>query len=220
MAKYLYNTTASGKTYVANEVPAEGYLLVPYNLETKFANSSILLTDIAAGTIIVSKTDSQVGHLVDINAAINFLKDNLPQQVESLNQPFGAKTLSDGSRLFRRVRGISGQVQNQPDNIDFVIPFAKCKITGLQIINGKLGDKATFQVLDTAQGTISGIPNAVLNTFGQDVYIVPDIASYPSKYDADLIGGMVLRLAYDAVDGELLPRTVYVNLDLHEVVAP
>lgn len=135
------------------------------------------------------------------------------------NVTFAAKVLANGNRIFRRVRGTSGNVQNTPDNIDFVIPFANCKITGLQILNGRLGDKATFQILDNAAGTISGTPNALLNTFAQDVYITPDVAIYPSKYDADLIQGLVLRIIYDAVDGELLPRTIYVNYDLHEVVA-
>lgn len=131
--------------------------------------------------------------------------------------PFPSKSLSNGKKLFRRVRGVSGQVQNVPVNIDFIVPFTNCKITGVQILGGKLGDKATFQVLDTATGTISGIPNALLNTFGEGVYIAPDKADYPSRYDADLIGGMTLRIIYDAAD-ELLPRNIYINLDLHEVV--
>jgi hypothetical protein len=132
--------------------------------------------------------------------------------------PFGAKILSDGSKLFRRVRSTSGEVTNTPTNIDFTVPFARCKVTGLQILNGAIGDKATFQVLDTANGTISGYPNVVLNTFGTDVYIVPNIAEYPSKYDADLIGGMKLRLVYTAAIQT--PKNIYVNFDLHEVVAP
>ncbi len=132
--------------------------------------------------------------------------------------PFAAKTLPDGSKIYRRVRGISGEVQNAADNIDFLVPFT-CKITGLQILNGALGDKATFQVLDTATGTLSGVPYAVLNTYAQDVYIRPDFAEYPSRYDADLITGLTLRIVYDAVD-ELLPRTIYVNYDLHQIVPP
>lgn len=179
-----------------------------------WANDDDVLLNISLGTIQVYKNSEAI---VGINKQINILKGMLPQLVESVNQPFGSKVLPDGSKLFRRVRGTSASVQGTPDTIDFTIPFAKCKITGLQIIGGKLGDKATFQVVDTDAGTISGVPNYVLNTFGEDVYIVPDVANYPSKYDADLISGLKLRVIYDAVD-ELLPRDVYINFDLHEVV--
>jgi hypothetical protein len=131
--------------------------------------------------------------------------------------PFALKALATGQKVFRRVRGTFGTVQNVPINIDFVVPFAQCKITGLQILGAVLGDKVTFQVLDDNVGTISGIPNYVLNTFGEDVYVAPGEATYPSKYDADLIGGLVLRMIYDAKD-DLLPRKIYVNFDLHEVI--
>lgn len=133
------------------------------------------------------------------------------------NPPFSAKTLPDGSKIFRRIIGITSQVQDEPTNIDFVVPFTKCKITGLQILGARLGDKVTFQILDTDNGTISGVPNAILNTFGQDAYIAADFAAYSSKYDADLIQGLIIRIIYDAKN-ELLPRDVYINFDLHEVV--
>lgn len=217
MSKYLYNTTEVEKTYLGKIIAAESYYLIPTNLELPLAQESTLLVDVANAEIIVSKIDNSSGHITNINSAIDYLKDNLPSQVESLAQPFASKILSNGSRLFRRVHGITASVQNAPDNIDFTVPYAKCKITGVQILNGKIGDKANFKVLDTAGGLISGVPNAVLNQFGFDVNIIPDEATYPSKYDADLIAGMVLRIEYDAVD-ELLPRTIYVNLDLHQVV--
>lgn len=139
--------------------------------------------------------------------------------VASTNQAFAAKALSDGSKIFRRVRGIAATINNSSENIDFEIPFTKCKITGVQILGASLGDKVTFQVLDTSQGTISGTPYAVLNTFGLDVYVVPDVANYPSRYDADLILGLTLRVVYDAVDVVLdPPRKIYINYDLHEIV--
>jgi hypothetical protein len=130
--------------------------------------------------------------------------------------PFGAKILPNGKKLFRRVHGISAVVQNAPDSITYTITYPACKIMGVQIINGKVGDTANFKVLDTATGTITGVPNLLLNQFGFNVNIVPEVATYPSKYDADLIQGMQLLIEYDAID-ELLPRTVYINFDLHEV---
>lgn len=133
-----------------------------------------------------------------------------------LNLPFGSKLLPDGKKLFRRVRGTSASVTAGSNNIDFIVPFTNCKITGLQILNAAMGDKASFQILDTDSGTISTVPYYLLNTFGTDVYIAPEFAAYPSKYDADLIAGLTLRIVYTATDS----RTIYVNYDLHEVVTP
>lgn len=217
MSKYLFNTTEEAIIIKGKTIPANDYYLIQSILESAFSADSELLIHIANATIIISKTDDSSGHISDVNSAIDYLKNKLPSKVEAINQPFGSKILTDGSKLFRRVRGISASVQGSPDNIDFVVPFTKCKITGLQILNAKLGDKVTFQILDTETGTLSGIPYYVLNTFGQDVFVKPDVADYPSKYDADLIAGLTLRIIYDAVD-ELLPRTIYVNYDLHEVI--
>lgn len=219
MIKYVYNNTAEEKTYVGKSIQAGEYYLIPANMEIAFSMADALITDIGNQDVIMSTTNDAGGHL-SINAGIDFLKGDLTQQVDAQTYPFGSKVLKDGSRLFRRVRGLSASIDNAPKNIDFVVPFTKCKITGLQILAAKLGDRATFQVLDTSSGVISGVPNAVLNTFGQDVYLAPDQADYPSKYDADLIQGMTLRIVFDAVDQVLNPpRVIYVNYDLHEVVS-
>lgn len=138
-------------------------------------------------------------------------------KVSTTAYPFAAKELPDGSKIFRRIRSATGTVSSGPTNIDFIVPFSKCKITGVQILGAELGDSVSFQVLDTSSGTISGIPNFVLNEFGTGVYIVPDVANYPSKYDADLIQGLVLRLVYTPVAGAE-SKSIYVNYDLHQVV--
>lgn len=129
--------------------------------------------------------------------------------------PFADKVLPNGKRLYVRVHGISASVSGAPDNIDFVIPYAACKITGLEIINGAVGDTCNFKVLDTPSGTISGVPNAVLNQFGFNVNVAKDYYKRESSYDADLIQNMTIRIEYDSV--ATLPAPVYVNIILHEV---
>lgn len=156
--------------------------------------------------------------LTGISNQIDALKGSLAKNVMSTSEPFASKILINGKRIFRRVRGTSATVNNAAQNIDFVVPYAMCKITGLEILGAILGDTATFQVLDDQYGTISGTPYMVLNTFGENVNLRPDAASYPSKYDADLIGGLILRVVYDCKDQILDPaRKVYINYDLHEV---
>lgn len=129
---------------------------------------------------------------------------------------FAAKSLSDGKKIYKRVHGVKALVQNDPVNIELVVPYDSCKITGVELIAGVHGDKVNFKVYDTPTGTISGIPNQLLNQFGFDVYVAKDLHREISNYDADLIKDMKLVVEYDAKD-ELLPRDVYVNFILHEV---
>lgn len=131
--------------------------------------------------------------------------------------PFADKVLPNGKRLFTRVHGTSSSVAGTPDNIDFEIPYAMCKLTGIDIINGELGDKINLKILDTATGTISGVPNAVLNQFAFNVNIASNFHKFESKYDADMIQGLKIRVEFDAITPDLLPKTIYINFYLHEV---
>lgn len=131
--------------------------------------------------------------------------------------PFADKVLPNGKRLFTRVHGTSATVSGAPDTIDFEIPYAMCKLTGIDIINGELGDKINLKILDTVSGTISGVPNMVLNQFAYNVNIASNFHKFESRYDADMIQGLRIRVEYDAVTPDLLPKIIYVNFYLHEV---
>ena len=195
---------------------------IPNTLVPLWADDSEVISKIADGSLQLSLNEVPK---TDISQAIDIIKGLIPKQVENIQQPFAAKRLPNGKKLYRRIHGITTNVDDIEVTLDFTVPYTACKILGLQILNGKLGDKANFKVLDTVDGLVQqsmGVPaqyitpHLQLNQFGFDVYIEPGIAKYPSKYDADLIAGMVLRIEYDAID-ELLPRTVYINYDLHEV---
>ena len=215
MAKYLYNTTEEEKVYVGKSVAAESYYSIPSNMEVSFSISSSLLVDIASGDIIVSKIDNSSGHITNINDAIDYIKGNLPSLVKSSNQPFADKVLPNGKKLYTRVHGVSASVSGTPDNIDFVIPYDNCKLTGIEILNGLVGDTCNLKVLDTPTGTISGVANYMLNQFGFDVNVNKDFYKRESAYDADLRKDMKIRIEYESIAA--LPANVFVNFILHEV---
>lgn len=215
--KYIKNTTQSAKTWVGKVVDPSEYYLIPTDREIHFANDSDVLTDIASGDAIISKDDTGNTDITDIASAINYLKNDIVPIVTNTNYPFASKVLSNGKKLYMRVHGIEATVSGSSDNIDFTIPYPSCKITSIEILNGELGDKVNFKILDTNTGTISGVPNYMLNQFGFDVRIGPDLYKHESGYDADLIQGLILRLEYDAITSDLLPKTVYINFILHEV---
>ena len=142
-------------------------------------------------------------------------KSKANKSVLQQSPPFAAKVLPNGKKLYTRVHGIQASVSGAPDNIDFVIPYDNCKITGLEIIGGNTGDTISLKVLDTPTGTISGIADYMLNQFGFDVNVSKDFYKRDSAYDADLIKDMKIRIEYDSI--ATLPALVYINLIIHEV---
>lgn len=138
-----------------------------------------------------------------------------PIAVENTS-PFADKILPNGSKLFKRVHGVSQQVSNSLVNIDFSIPYANCKITGMEIISAVAGDVCNFKILDTPSGTISGVANAQLNQFGFNVNIASIFYKHESNYDADLIQDLKIRIEYLPKDTSST-RDVFINLILHEV---
>ena len=132
-------------------------------------------------------------------------------------QPFSSKILPDGKKLNGRLHGISGVVSTSPGNIDFVVPYDNCKITGVEIIGGELGDKVNFKIFDTPTGLISGVPDLLLNQFGIDVNITSSLYKRDFAYDADLIKDLKLRIEYTTANLNLLPKNIHINFVIHEV---
>jgi hypothetical protein len=131
-------------------------------------------------------------------------------------QPFAEKVLPNGKKVYTRIHGIKKALAGTQDALEFVIPYNSCKITGIEIINGKLGDAASLRVFDTPTGTISGIENQELNQFGFEMNIAPDFYKYKSDYDADLIKDLKVEVEY-TTEADPEGRVVYINLFLHEV---
>lgn len=127
--------------------------------------------------------------------------------------PFAAKVLPNGKKLYARTRGASFAVSTGVNTLDFDIPYPTCKITGLEIINGEVGDKVDLFILDDDLGTYSTVPNYVLNQFGFDTNIAKDFYNRESQYDADLYYNMCVSITYYSQSA----KTVYINYLLHEV---
>lgn len=141
-------------------------------------------------------------------------------QYKTKIEAFSAKTvILNGveKSLFKRIHGKSfNAVSGQLTTYDFVMPYANAKFEALEIINGDIGDYVNFKVLDTASGSISGVPNYMLNQFGFEVMM--DKSGYyeqRSQYDADVIAGMQMRLEY--FNAGNANKTIYINYIMNEV---
>lgn len=214
MSKFIFNNSGSTRSYQGMSVDDQAYLEVPAVEEYLWAGDSTLIVDIANAVVIVSKTNAAAGHIVDVSDGINYLK-NLDQSVKVIGQPaFADKKTADGKSLYVRDKGMEftvsvGANNNKQCNID----YPTVKFNGIEIIGGEVGDKVDLKVLDTPTGTISTLPNYLLNQFGFNVNVSPGYYHRESKYDADLIQNMKIVVDYESVSA----KTVYINFIIHEV---
>lgn len=185
--------------------------------EVKWANSSDVISAIVSNNVKIERNGIEYE---DINEQINVLKNIISEVVIKQNkasdQPFADKTLADGSKIFKRKHGVSTSINaSTSGTVELVIPYTQAKIDGAEIINCQFGDTADFKVYDNSAGTISGVPNLLLNQFGFNVQMPDKIYEDSCQYDADLIQGMKIEITYH--NNSTTDITVGVNFSLHEV---
>lgn len=214
MIKKIKNNSLEAKVWCGQEIQPSEYYEIQAMEETRWANDSLLLADIANSIAIVNNGTED---LSDLNQAIDYLKNNLPKDVKISNTidnyPFSAKILANGKKLYARVHGIQPTLAAEANTIDFTIPYSWVKITGIMVYGGEALDKVDLSIYDTAAGTYSGVPNYKLNQFGFAANIAKDHFEWTSPYDADLYQGMIIRITYTSISA----KTVGINFILNEV---
>ena len=142
---------------------------------------------------------------------------NANQPIYQDRLPFASKKLPDGKSLFSRIHGIKLTTDgtSNAQKVTFTVPYISAKITSTEIIGAELGDRIDFKILDTVTGTVTTIPNFLLNQFGFGVYPSKERYEQKSEYDADLFLGLQLEVTLTPVNTTI--RDVYFNLVLHEV---
>jgi len=140
--------------------------------------------------------------------------------------PFADKKLENDEKLFRRKYGYKIENYELNDNraIEFTVPYDQVKINEIEVVNCKIGDIVSFYILDSVNGVYQqtlGVPEAyitpylVLNRFGFDVNMCDGFYRDISSYDADLLGGMIIKIVYINNTGT---RNLYFNTIYHQVV--
>ena len=223
----IKNNTLSTGTWVGAEIAPATYLILETIKVASWASDNKVLTDIGNGDLVVNDGSDDI---TDISDAIDYLKGNLAQDVsitaqQAFEPPFAAKTLPDGSKLFRRKYGVVMTVPaNSSNEAKLTVPHTNAKFNEIEVIGGVVGDTVDLSVNDTVEGLIQqsmGVPaeditpHGPLNQFGFDVAIAPGLYKDSSRYDADVIAGMEIVLMYHNNNSE--PVTVGVNWTLHEV---
>ncbi len=200
----------------------QGQTLTPnqeYTLQaseiSKWATDDNVMTDITDLKLQVGDDTTWITGVAD---QINELTGKIGH-VEIDKQPaFASKYTVDGKSLYKRVHGANNTISaNSTGNIDLTVTYGEVKFTGAEIIGTSKEDTVNFKIIDDANGTYSGTPNAVLNQFGYNVEM-PAGGFYKntSQYDASLFNGMILRCEYS----NNTASSVYIalNFEMHEVV--
>jgi len=115
-----------------------------------------------------------------------------------------------------RGMGFSGNALKNASTVIALTVDNTYDLSGVEILNGALGDKVQMKVVDDALGTYSTIPNYVLDQFGINWNIRPNFVK-DLPYTARVYLGMKVEFHYTNSD-ILNDRMIYINLDLHRVV--
>ncbi len=115
-------------------------------------------------------------------------------------------------------QGLSGNAaKGTITNIEFTITKT-CDLSGIMLMNGSMMDTVDMQILDDAAGTYSGTANALLNQFATNWCVCTAVLIKNLAYSARLESGMRVNFAYNNTN-ENDDRMIYINLDLHEIIA-
>ena len=201
----------------------EEYLIPDITRRTQYANSPVVLTAVANSILVVNDGENDI---TDINSAIDYLKGVTSSNVNiDYNPAFKSKVLSNGLKLYRRKHGFSIVVPASSSKEEtLTIPYTQAKINEVEFVNCNSGDSADFKVYDSVTGIYQQTLGAsaetidadlMLNQFGFGVKLPDGIYKDISSYDADVIGGMRIKITYtNSTAGAI---TIYGNIVYHEI---
>lgn len=126
--------------------------------------------------------------------------------------PFANKII-DGKTLYKRIMGFKQTLVQGANTFEYVIPYNWAKMTGIEVVGAEIGDTSDFTVLDTAQGTYSGVPNYRFNQYAFSVNLAEKFYKHKSEFDSDVYIGLRIELVYTSISA----KTIGINIILNEV---
>lgn len=217
----IKNNTNETKSYYGQDIlEGEYYTIQNENERMGFSTYAELNIDIWDGDAIVNDGVS------DLTASSGdmWLKDipvkptlNALGEIASYRMPYASKSNST-HKFFKRIHGTGTNCTfGEVTNIDFVIPYAQAKIAKISLHGCECGDTINLKFYDTPTGTVSTVPNYMLNQFGFDVELSDGSFESKSEYDADVIGDMKIRVEYS--NNGTVNKYIGLNIYLDQLVA-
>lgn len=228
----IKNDDVSPHTWVGKAFAAtEEYTLLTSEHSTWGADDD-LIAAITAGNALVSDGTS---YFTSTAAAIAHLQGNTPSDVK-LSESANISGVKDPKGMRARLVGIINETvtKNSTEDIDWLCPQLQYNAVnkssyfdGIQYYaeNAEVGDKATFQVIDKdgvgvtfgwyTQAQFDAMGSLyVVEEFGTNWYMVPNVMEDLMLYKAQIIPGLYLRMKYTSV-GTTNDVKLVVNLFRH-----
>lgn len=191
MSRWIFNTSATEKTYLGVPIPAGQVYAIPTTLLAAFSSDAVLLADLA-NSVVKMSSDGATAYSGSPSQQIDFLKGSLPIRVT----PAG---LRDPENLRARIIGthFATVSAGQTQNIDWVVSQLVYNgvgkdgfFDGVQYYakNSEIGDTVSFQIVHPSLG--------VLDEFASGFYIVPNSSELLLLYRARLYVGTTVRIVY------------------------
>lgn len=130
-------------------------------------------------------------------------------QPQKLN-PFGSKYHEDGSKLYENLVGVAVEFSgNETKAIRMQIPFKRCFLTEIEIINASTMSKADF-FFEVSDGQGGFVP---VYKHGYQVNISESLYRRKSSYEAELSDQLYINCVLTNKDDQV--REIGLNLVLH-----
>lgn len=216
MTRYLKNKTDAAATFRGRVVPAGGSFMIPPQEYGSWGLDDSVVQALSNPSNFTMSADGSADYSSSAATNIAFLQSGQLLDA-SQNYAFAKKVHWDGRKLTMRLRGVklSLDTSGTPQSAIFTVPYTECLLNATEVVGAKLGDRIKFEILDTEYGTVSGMSNWSLNTFGEDVYPSENLYAVSSSYDAALFQGLQIKVTVIPMDSTA--RDIYFNLHLHQL---
>jgi hypothetical protein len=173
--------------------------------------------DLADWTEVDTLVTNHSGVPLPQNTATPVVVQTQPAVVIASLPPLATNSAGNGKAFYQRSVGLRQAVTvANPDPTVFTwtqSSFPLAQIYEVEVIGGEIGDYASFKVLDSATGLITGVPNYVLNQFAFTLNIAKDHYSHAAKFPATVPQGLQFQFIYYSVSA----KTIGINLFFNEV---
>jgi len=215
--KYVKNNTAKDYVFLGKTINVGEYYAIPDVDLVKWVSDSAVLAAVTSMVLIVAKDDTGTGDYSNMLEGLSFLQNSVPSSVTVSKLPQAEPFSTSIGHSFKG-QGVSQLcLAGQMTQIKLVVD-ATYDLTGIELLNSALGDLVNMKIYDDANGTYSTFANAELNQFGINWFVKPDHFHKMLPYAARVNVGMVICIEYENKD-IANDRMIYMNLDLHKVMA-
>lgn len=206
---YIKNTDTIAHVWSGQQIqPGEYYLLEGLE-KPRWQNNSQLLSDIGSGIAIVARNGSGSEDIIDVATAIDFLKGELPKNVDGLL--IVAPTFEEHQGLTVVWKGSLYTATAGALNIFDEVVTTQIKVRGgwyeLMDANAVVGDYIEFSIIDkddvlglfATYGLTVGVDILELKKFIRKEYVNPSIhvrQDFNSEGASTVVAGLYMRVTY------------------------